>query len=141
MPSYDELNAEWEQVRETLPGALGLRMRRAVSWLGRAEQEREQDHSAAFIFYWIAFNAAYGKELPRDRTVTPTRDQIGLYFETILRLDTCKAIYNVIWQTYSGPIRLLLENRYVYHPFWEHHGGRGYDNWEYTFEQSKAAGP
>ena len=135
MPSVDELNAQWEQVRATLPDALGLRMRRALSWLGRAEQERENDHDAAFIFYWIAFNAAYAKELSRDPAST-ARDQFTRYFRTILPLDSDNTVYDAIWKTYSGPIRLLLENRYVYHPFWEHHGGRGYDNWEYTFEQA-----
>ena len=136
MPSYDELNAEWEQVRETLPGALGLRMRRSLSWLGRAERERESDHDAAFIFYWIAFNAAYAKEVARDPAST-ARDQFASYFRTILSVDTHSTVYDAIWETYSGPIRLLLENRYVYHPFWEHHAGRGYDDWECRFEQSK----
>ena len=136
MPSYDELNAEWEQVRGKLPDALGLRMRRALSWLGRAEQEVESDHDAAFIFYWIAFNAAYAKEVSRDPTSTE-RDRFAGYFRTILSLDSRNTVYDAIWETYSGPIRLLLENRYVYHPFWEHHGGRGYDNWQHTFEQSR----
>ncbi len=136
MPSFDELNAEWEQVRRELPDALGLRMRRALSWLGRAEQERETDHDAAFIFYWIAFNAAYAKEVSRDPAST-ARDQFASYFSTILSLDTHNTIYDAKWRTYSGPIRLLLDNRYVYYPFWEHHAGRGYDNWEHTFEQSR----
>ena len=135
MPSFDELNAQWEQVRATLPNALGLRMRRALSWLGRAEQERESDHDAAFIFYWIAFNAAYAKEVSRDPTSTE-RERFAGFFRNILSLDSDNTIYDAIWDTYSGPIRLLLENRYVYHPFWEHHGGRGYDNWEYTFQQA-----
>ena len=135
MPSFDELNAEWERIQETLPGRLWLRMRRALSWLDRAEREREQDHNAAFIFYWIAFNAAYGKAVSRDPTST-ARDQFAGYFRTILSLDAHNTVYDAIWETYSGPIRLLLENRYVYHPFWEHHAGRGYDNWKYTFEQS-----
>ena len=91
---------------------------------------------AAFIFYWIAFNAAYAKEVARDPAST-ARDQFASYFRTILSVDTHSTVYDAIWETYSGPIRLLLENRYVYHPFWEHHGGRGYDNWEYTFEQSR----
>ena len=110
-------------------------MRRAISWLGRAEQEREQDHSAAFVFYWIAFNAAYGKEVPRDPASTE-REQIASYFRTILSLDT-HTIYDALWRTYSGPIRLLLDNRYVYYYFWEHYAGRDHDDWESRFEQSK----
>ena len=136
MPSYDELNAEWEQVRERLPDAMGLRMRRALSWLGRAEQERERDHDAAFIFYWIAFNAAYARDVSRD-PASNARDQFALYFSTILSLDSGNTIYDAIWRTFSGSIRLLLDNRYVHRPFWEHHAGRGFDNWEHTFNQQR----
>ena len=36
---------------------LNLRLRRALSWLERAEKEyATEDLDAAFIFYWIAFN-------------------------------------------------------------------------------------
>ena len=136
MPTVDELNAQWEQVRAALPDALGLRMRRALSWLGRAEQERENDHDAAFIFYWIAFNAAYAKELSRDPAST-ARDQFTRYFRTVLSLDSNNTVYDAIWKTFHGPIRLLLDNQFVFQPFWEHHGGRGHDNWEYTFQQSR----
>ena len=135
MPDCRQLTAQWERVQDTLPGPLGLRMRRALSWLCRAEQEGETDHDAAFIFYWIAFNAAYAKEVSRDPASTE-RDRFTQYFRTILSLDSRNTVYDAIWETYSGPIRLLLDNRYVYHPFWEHHGGRGYDNWQHTFEQA-----
>ena len=136
MLTFDELNAEWESVRDTLPDSLGLRMRRALSWLSRAEQEKEKDHDAAFIFYWIAFNAAYAKDRPHDPAST-ARDQFAHYFKTILSLDFHNTVYDAIWNTFSGPIRVLFDNRYVYQPFWEHHAGRGYDNWEYSFNESR----
>ena len=136
MITFDELNEEWERVRDTLPDTLGLRMRRALSWLGRAEQEKERDHDAAFIFYWIAFNAAYAKDRP-SVPVSTARDEFDHYFRTILSLDSRNAIYDAIWNTFSGPIRILFDNQYVYQPFWEHLAGRGYDNWEYTFNESK----
>ena len=129
MPSCDELTAEWERVEGTLPDTLMVRMRRAISWLCRAEREREQDHNAAFIFYWIAFNAAYGRDVSRD----PERDQFALYFRTILGLDHNRAIFNAIWQTFHDHIQRLLNNQYVFQPFWEHHAGRGHYNWEYKF--------
>ena len=41
---------------------LNLRLRRVLSWLGRAEKDyKAGDCDAAFIFYWIAFNAMYGQ--------------------------------------------------------------------------------
>ena len=62
--TLESLSAEWERVQDSLPDNLALRMRRALSWLERAEKETNDD-DAAFIFYWIAFNAAYAKDRSR----------------------------------------------------------------------------
>ena len=61
--TFDTLDAEWQRVKDTLQGTdVGLRMRRATSWIECAAKADDDD--ARFIFYWIAFNAAYGR---RDR--------------------------------------------------------------------------
>ena len=137
--TFETLDEGWKRGEETLRGTdLGLRMRRALSWLERAEQEREADHDAAFIFYWIAFNAAYA----RDRQHVPEhqeRVRFADYFDTILSLDSDDTIYDAIWDRFSGPIRVLLDNKFVFQPFWNHHAGLGHQNWEHTFESSKRA--
>ena len=133
--TFENLNAEWERVQDTLPDLLALRMRRALSWLERAEKETDDD-DAAFIFYWIAFNAAYAKDRPRDLEMRE-RDHFADYFDIVLSLDTDHTIYDAIWDRFSQSIRVLLNNKFVYQPFWSHHAGRGYDNWEYTFERRK----
>lgn len=46
------------------PG-LALRTYRAIDWTHRARMEHS-DHFAAFLFYWIAFNALYGAETHSD---------------------------------------------------------------------------
>ena len=85
--TVEGLNAEWERIRDSLPERLGLRMRRALSWLGRAEKEtKDGDDDAAFIFYWIAFNAAYAKDRPRLPESTE-RHHFADYFDTLLTLD------------------------------------------------------
>ncbi len=127
------LMEEWERVRDDLPGHLGLRMRRALSWLGRAERETANgDDDAAFIFYWIAFNAAYARDRPRLPESTE-RDEFTGYFDTLLSLDGDDTVYEAIWTTFSGPIRMLLDNKFVFQPFWNHHAGRGSDDWEDLF--------
>ena len=137
--TFETLDEGWKRGEETLRGTdLGLRMRRALSWLERAEKEREADHDAAFIFYWIAFNAAYA----RDRQHVPEhheRVRFADYFDTILSLDSDDTIYDAIWDRFSGPIRVLLDNKFVFQPFWNHHAGLGHQNWEHTFESSKRA--
>ena len=47
---------------------MGLRVHRAISWIGRAEV-CGTDADAKFIFLWIAFNAAYA-QLYGDRPLT-----------------------------------------------------------------------
>ena len=75
------LEAKWRSNpdSEQRQNPFNLRMRRATSWLARAEQERD-DPDAAFIFYWIAFNAAYAQH---SRGLYDLVSK--LYSETILR--------------------------------------------------------
>ena len=131
--NHEVLEAEWELAKDRLPEHLALRVHRALSWLGRAEKESD-DPDAAFIFYWIAFNAAYAKD--RQRAMESTeRSQFADFFDTILTLDSKQAIYDAIWTRFSDSIRLLLDNEYVFQPFWDHHAGRGSENWERLFER------
>ncbi len=136
--THNTLNAEWERVRNALPPDLSLRMRRSMSWLKRAEQERDSDDDAAFIFYWIAFNAAYARDRPRDPE-SSERQLFAGYFDTLLSLDSDNTIYDAIWHRFSDSIRVLLNNKFVFQAFWNHHAGLGYHNWEYTFENSRRA--
>lgn len=129
------LQAEWELVESRLHEYLALRVHRALSWLERAERERD-DPDAAFIFYWIAFNAAYAKDRQHSMESTE-RSQFADFFDTILTLDTNQTIYDAIWTRFSDSIRLLLDNKFVFQPFWDHHAGRGSENWEHLFENRK----
>ena len=133
--TLETLQATWERVRDTLPEHLGLRMRRALSWLERAETEKDDD-DAAFIFYWIAFNAAYARDGPHVAE-SNERHRFADYFGTILDLGRDNTIYDAIWKTFPNSIRVLLDNKFVFQPFWNHHSGRGSDDWEYAFEGSK----
>lgn len=55
--TYTVLKEKQRQIRDGFPENLGLRVQRAISWIGRAEQAEDDD--GKFIFLWIAFNAAY----------------------------------------------------------------------------------
>ena len=128
----EKANSLWP---DRFPGydGLALRVHRALSWIERAERETE-DLDAKCIFYWIAFNAAYARDLPSNRDATE-RDNLREYFAKIVALDSDNKIYNVVWNIYSGPIRLLLDNRYVFQPFWDYHNGKlAHDTWENRFQ-------
>ena len=133
--TFKALDAKWQDVRGVLPDKLRLRMRRALSWVQRAEKEKD-DYDSSFIFYWIAFNAAYATNRRQDSD-TVERANFSEYFDSILGLDGSGTIYDAIYQRFSGPIRILLDNQYVFQPFWDHHSGLGHENWEFQFAERR----
>lgn len=134
--SHETLKSKQRKIREDFPENLGLRVHRALSWLQRAEMA-DDDFDAAFIFYWIAFNAAYAEDL-QELLPTGERRAFDLYFEKILSFDEEQIIYDAIWHSFSDSIRLLLDNKFVFHPFWSHHNQTpGYGDWDDRFSKSK----
>ena len=121
---------------------LALRTNRALSWLERADKEyrlgdaSKNDADAAFIFLWIAFNAAYAGEI-KTGSKKSERRRFGNYFNKLLSLDEDKAIYDAIWSKFSGPVRLLLDNKYLFGPYWRSVNKKSVDNWEKGFLASK----
>lgn len=133
LPGYTALKEKQRRLRADFPSNMGLRVHRAISWIGRAEKD-QSDHDAAFIFYWIAFNSAYADEERLERNGSGERAHFREFFERLIEHDEEQRIYRVIWKRFQGPIRDLLENRYVFSPFWSHQNGiPGYEDWERRF--------
>ena len=133
--TFEVLQAEWKRVQGKLPEHLELRSRRALSWIEKAKKEPD-DPDAAFIFYWIAFNAAYAQDRPRA-VESSERSHFADFFDILLHLDSENMIYHAIWHRFSGPIRVLLDNKFIFQLFWSHHAGGDNENWEHAFESSK----
>lgn len=130
------LKEKQRALRADFPETIGLRVHRSISWIGRAEQAGD-DHDAAFLFLWIAFNAAYADEGSLQGIATGERGAFEDFFAKLVALDADQQIYSAIWQRFSGPIRNLMQNRYVFNPFWQFHNGiDGYDDWEERFNAS-----
>jgi len=135
-PRFQPLKDKQRAIRAAFPQTMGLRVHRAISWIGRAEACGE-DHDARFIFLWIAFNAAYADERDVQAIAPSERAAFQDYFARLDALDAERRIYTALWQRFSGPVRLLMENRYVFNPFWQHHNGiPGYDDWQARFAAS-----
>lgn len=136
--SFDDLKPKQRSLRDGFPGPLGLRVHRAISWVGRAEREAD-DPAAAFLFYWIAFNAAYADE--RDvRGERAERESFSWFFTKLHERDREGRIYNAVWDRFSGSIRVFLENQYVFGPFWTHKNGLdGYEDWQERFDRARRA--
>ena len=133
--NFAELKEKQRRLREQFSEPLGLRVHRAISWLGRAEDEGE-DQDVQFILLWIGFNAAYAGDLREE--LPGERSNFRNFFEALVSLDKSSRIYDLVWERFSQEIRVLLDNRYVFSPFWAHHNGQaGYADWESRLSHAK----
>lgn len=124
--------AELVVKRDRLGGRLSLdaaaRARRALSWLGRAQQETD-DADAAFIFHWIAFSALFpGASLGAQ----PSADEIERLFNRALAADSDGAIQGALSNGLFYTTLDLLANPYVFEPFWDYYkdGSASADAWQ-----------
>ena len=117
-PSAEELESKWERASWSHPrrdpsnpyDGLNHRLRRTLSWLGRAEREIE-DSDAAFIFLWIAFNAMYDQQ-----GVPPFHERekanFKAYLDTIFCLESDRM--DAVMRNLSTDVENLLNNKYVF---------------------------
>jgi len=135
------LKAKQRSMREDFPTPLTLRVHRALSWLRRAETE-EDDDDVRFILLWIGFNAAYASDvgLAVGAESQRERDLFMHFFSTLVGFDGKHRIYDLVWTRFSQEIRLLLNNKYIFAPFWNHHNGiEDYDDWRVRLEREHVA--
>lgn len=133
--NYSPLKQRHRQLRDSQPQALSLRLHRALSWLNRAEQAEDAD--GRFIFLWIAFNAAYASEL-EDSGRLSEKGAFRSFLDKLCELDQGKRIAGLVWQEFSGSIRLLLDNPYVFQPHWDWRNGKiSESDWEARFSRAK----
>ncbi|WP_344674239.1 hypothetical protein [Microbacterium dextranolyticum] len=118
---FADLKARHRRERDAEPAALSLRVHRALSWLGRAEQSAD-DRDVQFVLLWVAFNAAYAQDLAIDISQSE-RERLHAFLGQLCRVDE-KRFENLLWHEFSGSVRMLLENRYVFQPFWDWRNGR-----------------
>jgi hypothetical protein len=136
MLSYQQLKIRQRAERDNYPEQLSLRVHRALSWLHRAEQCEDDD--GRFIFLWISFNAAYANETGEVRITEGRR--VADFLGRLVELDSDLLLANIVWNHYSGAIRLLLDNPYVFQPYWDFQNKLpGADKWQEQFESAKRA--
>ena len=134
---YSQLKDLHRAKRENYTDEFSIRIHRSLSWVSRAEKQ-DEDLDASFIFYWIAFNATYtGSHI--NNNIYSERHTYKDFFEKILKYDEKEYVYNAIWNEFSGSIRNLLNNQYIFSSFWNFENGHeGFDDWEEKFVQSKS---
>ncbi|EBC1276300.1 hypothetical protein F8606_07935 [Salmonella enterica] len=118
---FEKLKIQHRTMREHFSPNLSLRVHRSLSWLQRAEMAEDDD--GRFIFLWIAFNAAYATEIDDNYRLS---EQVSFrnFLEKLCGLDEHKQIEQLVWQEFSGSIRILLNTPFVLQSFWDHHSGK-----------------
>ena len=131
---YKELEEKRKRLETSFPSDLGLRVRRAISWIGRAA--RADDDDGKFIFLWIAFNSAYADEQEFDAGNRGDWKSLGAYFDKVVDLDKEQRIHEKIWNNFSKSIRLLMKNEFLYWRFWKYQKGIAeFHNWKEFFDE------
>jgi hypothetical protein len=109
--SYARLKARQKAEKSTQSASVTLRLHRAISWLGKAENERS-DADARFIFLWISFNAAYASEaLEPDMT---EKRGFQKFPRTLIKLDRDNRNSHLARKQFSKTIRVVLVNKHVF---------------------------
>lgn len=125
--THEVLKEKQRRLRETFPTSLTLRVHRTLSWLGRAEQEPD-DLDIRFTLLWIGFNAAYAADI--EMAIAGERDRFNAFFGDLVGLDRDHRIYDAVWTRFPNEIRALLNNKFVFSPFWAYQNSvPGYEDW------------
>ncbi len=88
-----------------------------------------------FITLWIAFNACYADNDNHDMSLTEKK-RFKDFISRLVMLDKEERFFKLLWFKFSGPVRLLIDNKYAYKQFWDAQRGEKVD-WERLFKQSK----
>jgi len=103
-----------------LPEILTIRLHRAISWV-KSTEKQDGNLDMKFLSLWIALNACYGVDL---NGISSKSEKAKLKdFTSSLVLYDRSRLYNLFWEKFSGPVRVLIENKFVYEKFWEFNRG------------------
>lgn len=134
----DALKEKLRASRDSLPEPHAVRLHRALSWLKCAEEQVENP-DLQYISLWIAFNACYGVDEEKERALGE-RDVFQRFVQKLVQHDRQKKIYKCLWDQFSGPVKALIKNPYVFQPFWEaQQKGGDASIWKPRFEKSSTA--
>jgi len=136
--TYTELKSRQRAERDNYSTNLGLRVHRALSWLKRAEQ-CDNDLDAQFIFLWISFNAAYANDMSEFKSFGEQK-VFGNFLKRLCKLDSEKLLYELVWSEFTGSIRVLLDNQYVFKHFWDYQNHKiSEEEWKTKFTNAKSS--
>lgn len=114
---HESLKQLLKRKRDQFSDTHSTRLHRAISWL-KCAAEQQDDVDLQLISLWIAFNACYAVDHGGSESLAE-RFAFQGFVEKLVKHDTQNAIYACLWETYSGPVKALIKNPYVYSGFWQ----------------------
>ena len=112
-------------------GGFYIRLHRAISWL-RAAEEQEDNQDFQIISYWISLNSCYAISGDVDRSAESGK--LTEFFEKVIEADSSDSIYELFWTKFSGMIRVLLNNQFIYKRYWLYQRGQ-VTSWKEEFDR------
>ncbi|PLA74867.1 hypothetical protein CYQ88_04550 [Hydrogenovibrio sp. SC-1] len=132
--NFRALKLKHKLIAEDATENFNVRIHRALKWLERSEKENG-DHDAEFIFLWISFNAAYAQLFGYEHS---EKENFNQFFTLIIEMDQKNHIHNLLFENFSGHIRTLIENKFIYEQFWRALRDQEISTqWKDSFELSK----
>ena len=125
--TLESLVAKRDIVEDGISTDMRTRVRRVLSWLERARQEKD-DQDAAFMFYWIAFEAVYAEWTHEGRA---QRADFVKFFEKVTAADTRNTIRDEVLGDLADTILEVVANPYIFEPFWDYYNGNSDSNDEW----------
>ena len=115
-----------------LPETLTIRIHRSISWLKSAEKQ-EENLDLKFISLWVSFNACYAVDI-NGLNSKSEKAKLREFTSSLVQFDQNR-LYNLFWEKYSGPVKVLIENKFVFEKFWEYTRGES-DDYQIAFNKS-----
>jgi hypothetical protein len=108
---YKILKQDLRARRDDFTQVHSTRLHRSLSWLkASSEQLQTNNLDQAFINLWISFSACFYIE---------GEESIASFIEKLVALDDEHRIYTCLWNEYSGSVKALIKNPYVFAEFWQ----------------------
>lgn len=108
---YTELKQILRAHRDDFSQVHSTRLHRSLSWLKAADEQLQAGNvDQGFINLWISFSACFYIE---------GEESIAPFIEKLVALDDQQRIYACLWNEYSGSVKALIKNPYVFAEFWQ----------------------
>lgn len=126
-----QLKQQSVSIRDNIQENHAVRIHRAISWYEAAITSEIDD--IRFINLWISFHACHFV----DESCDELSDQVSFreYIDKCVNHDSSGQLYRCLWERYSGPVKSLIKNPFIFAPFWQCQR-TGSDKWRRIFEIS-----